>query len=67
MTFDFKNSGKKIPAKIYPDGFYEEILECYEYETKNPTIYGNVIFGKMEHSKSGKKRWINGKRNENHL
>ena len=56
MTFDSKNSGKKIPAKIYPDGFYKEILECYEYETRNPTIYGNVVRGEMEFAKSSEER-----------
>ena len=30
MTFDSKKDGKKIPAKIYPEGFYKEILKCYE-------------------------------------
>ena len=52
MTFSSKKGGKKIPAKIYPEGFYEEILECYEYESRNPTIYGNVIRCEMEFAKS---------------
>ena len=52
MTFNSKKDGKKIPAKIYPEGFYKEILECYEYEIRNPTIYGNVIRCEMEFAKS---------------
>ena len=52
MTFDSKKDGKKIPAKIYPEGFYKEILKCYEYETRNPSIYGNVIRGEMEFTQS---------------
>jgi len=55
MIFDSNKSGEKIPAKIYPEGFYEEILICYDYETRNPTVYGNVICGKVERSKSSKK------------
>ena len=27
---------------------YKEILECYDYETRNPSIYGNVVRGEME-------------------
>ena len=52
MTFNSKKVGKKIPAKIYPEGFYKEILKCYEYETRNPTIYGNVIRCEMEFTQS---------------
>jgi hypothetical protein len=52
MTFNSKKVGKKIPPKNYPEGFYKEILECYEYENRNPTIYGNVIRCEMEFAKS---------------
>jgi len=64
LTFNSKKGRKKIPAKncpirffmnIYNDSLYEEILECYNYETRNPTIYGNVIRGKMEFAESRKK------------
>ena len=63
-TFNSKKGRKKIPAKncpirvfmnIYNDSLYEEILECYNYETRNPTIYGNVIRGEMEFAESRKK------------
>jgi len=58
MTFNSKKVAKKIPAKIYPEGFYKEILECYEYETRNPTIYGNVIRSEVEFTKSSEERWF---------
>ena len=58
MTFNSHKNGEKIPAKIYPEGFYEEILICNNYETRNPTVYGNVIRGKVEYPKSSKKRRI---------
>jgi hypothetical protein len=52
MSFNSKKSPKKIPAKIYPVGFYEEILKCYEYENRNPSVYGNVIRCEMELTES---------------
>ena len=52
MSFDSKKAAKKIPAKIYPVGFYEEILKCYEYESRNPSVYGNVIRCEMEFAES---------------
>ena len=67
MTFDSKKVGKKIPAKIYPEGFYEEILECYEYETRNPTIYGNVIRGEMEFTQSSEECGSDQQGDENHI
>ena len=27
----------------YTHNLYKEIIECYEYETRNLTIYGNVV------------------------
>mgnify|MGYP001459399624 CR=1 FL=1 len=67
MTFNSKKVGKKIPAKIYPEGFYEEILECYDYETRNPTIYGNVIRGEMEFTQGSKQLQLDIERNEDNL
>jgi len=64
-TFNSKKGGKKIPQNFcpitffmnyYKPSFYEEILVCYDYETRNPTVYGNVICGKVECPKSSKKR-----------
>ena len=37
----------------YSSDLYKEILECYDYETRNPTIYGNVIRSEMELTQSG--------------
>ena len=46
---------------------YKEILECYEYETRNPTIYGNVIRGEMEFAESSEKRRSDQQGDENHI
>ena len=72
--------GKKIRQKFCPYYFfmnhywwsydpnlYKEILECYNYETRNPTIYGNVIRGEMEFTKSSKKCGSDQQGDENHL
>ena len=58
---------KKIPQNFYPVGFYKEILECYEYETRNPSIYGNVIRSEMELTRSGEECWSYKQRDEDHL
>jgi len=52
---------------LYSPDFYNEILECYEYETRNPTIYGNVIRGEMEFTQSSEKLQSDGQRDENHV
>jgi len=51
----------------YPSDFYKEILECYEYETRNPTVYGNVIRGEMEFAKGSKQLQLDLQGNEDHL
>ena len=51
----------------YSAALYKEILECYDYETRNPTIYGNVIRGEMEFTKSSEKLWIDGKGDEDNV
>ena len=51
----------------YTDNFYKEILECYAYETRNPSIYGNVIRGEMEFTQSGEERGSNQQGDENHI
>ena len=40
---------------------YKEILECYEYETRNPTIYGNVIRSEVELPKAAKNAGLTNK------
>ena len=67
MTFNSKKGGKKIPQNFYPVGFYKEILECYEYETRNPSIYGNVIRSEMELTQSGEECRSYKQGDENHL
>ena len=51
----------------YPADLYKEILECYDYETRNPTIYGNVIRGEMEFTQGSAELRFDGKGDENHL
>ena len=46
---------------VYPLSLYKEILECYEYETRNPTIYGNVIRGEMNLLKAAKNAGLTNK------
>ena len=67
---------EKIPAKIWPhkifmnfysSTLYKEILECYDYETRNPTIYGNVIRGEMEFTQGSEECGSDQQGDENHL
>ena len=39
----------------HPYSLYREILKCYNYETRNPSIYGNVIRSEVELTKSSEK------------
>ena len=52
---------------IHPLSLYEEILECYEYETRNPSIYGNVVRGEMELTQSSEELQSDRQGDENHL
>ena len=67
MGFYSKNRRKKILQNFYPVGFYKEILECYEYETRNPSIYGNVIRGEMGFTQSSEERGSDQQGDENHI
>jgi len=51
----------------YSPTLYKEILECYNYETRNPTIYGNVIRGEMEFAQSSEECGTDQQGDENHL
>ena len=51
----------------YSSSFYQEIIKCYEYETRNPTIYGNVIRGEVEFTQSSEERGSDQQGDENHL
>ena len=52
---------------VHPLSLYKEILECYEYETRNPTIYGNVVRGEMEFADSSQELQSDGQRDEDHV
>ena len=75
-TFNSKKGRKKIPQNFWPyylfmnkysAEFYKKILECYNYETRNPTIYGNVIRGQMEFTQSSEECGSDQQGDENHL
>ena len=51
----------------YQPDLYKEILECYEYETRNPSIYGNAIRGEMEFANGSKKLRTDKQRDENNI
>jgi len=51
----------------YNPNFYKEILECYDYETRNPTIYGNVIRGEMEFTQGSEECGSDQQGDENHF
>ena len=51
----------------YSPILYKKILECYDYETRNPTIYGNVIRGEVEFAQSSEECGSDQQGDENHL
>ena len=51
----------------YPADLYKEILECYDYETRNPTIYGNVIRSEVEFTQSSEECGSDQQRDEDHV
>ena len=51
----------------YSAKFYKEIIECYDYETRNPSIYGNVIRGEMEFTQSSEERRSDQQGDEDHV
>ena len=53
--------------RSYNQNLYKEILKCYDYETRNPTIYGNVIRSEMEFTQSSEERRSYKQGDENHL
>ena len=64
-TFNSILGRKKSRQKFSSVGFskmihhkpslYKEILKCYEYETRNTSVHGNVILRKVELAKSSRK------------
>ena len=76
LAFNSKKDGKKIPGqkrpitfsmRIHPPSLYKEIIECYEYETRNPTIYGNVVRCPMEFTQGSKKLQSDRQGDENNV
>ena len=51
----------------YKQDLYNEILECYNYETRNQTIYGNVIRGEMEFTESSEECGSDQQGDEDHF
>jgi len=51
----------------YSPDLYREILECYKYETRNPTIYGNVIRCEVELTNGSEELRFDGKRDEDYI
>ena len=51
----------------YQPDLYKQILDCYEYETRNPSIYGNVIRGEMELTQSSEECRSDQQGDEDHV
>jgi len=52
---------------FYSSNLYKEILECYNYETRNPSIYGNVIRSEVELTQSSEECGSDQQGDENHI
>ena len=52
---------------IYPSSLYKQILECYDYEARNPTVYGNVVRSEMEFTQSSEELQSDEQRDEDHF
>ena len=46
---------------------YKEIQDCYKYETRNSSIYGNVVLREMEFAQSSEERGVDQQGDEDHL
>jgi len=51
----------------HQSNLYQEILTCYDYETRNPSVYGNVIHSKMELTQGSKECQLDRQGDEDHL
>ena len=51
----------------YSPDLYNEILICYNYETRNTTVYGNVILCEMELTKSSKELQLDKQGDEDYI
>ena len=54
-------------SRSYNQNLYKEILECYDYETRNPTIYGNVIRSEVEFAQSSEECGSDQQGDEDHV
>ena len=54
-------------SRSYNQNLYKEILECYDYETRNPTIYGNVIRSEVEFTQSSEECGSDQQGDEDHV
>jgi|TARA_B100001094_G_C17717835_1_gene570491 hypothetical protein len=52
---------------FYHYSLHKEILKCYDYETRNPSIYGNVVRGEMELTQGSKELQPNREGNEDYI
>ena len=46
---------------------YKEIQDCHKYETRNPSIYGNVVLREMEFTQSSEELQPDGQGDEDNL
>ena len=51
----------------HPYSLYKEIIKCYIYETRNPSIYGNVIRCETEFAQGSEQLQLNIEGNEDNL
>ena len=51
----------------YKQDLYNEVLICYNYETRNSTVYGNVILCEMELTKSSTELQLDEQRDEDYI
>jgi len=54
-------------SRSYNQNLYKEILKCYDYETRNPTIYGNVIRSEVEFTQSSEECGSDQQGDEDHV
>ena len=51
----------------YQSNLYQEILRCYEYETRNASVYGNAIYCEVEFTQGSKECQLDRQGDENHI
>ena len=61
MTLDSKKVGKKIPAKIYPEGFYKEILSVTSMRQETRQSMEMLVAAKWNLPKAAKNAGLTNK------